>query len=73
MLRGVVDWRISWMVENACRSILSVQENGFEYIDRLLLLTLGGGQYGQVNRKRLCAEQGPSAEGYLTEDHGQAQ
>ena len=61
------------MVEDARRCILSIQEDGFEYIDRVLLLSFGGGEYGEVYGKSLCARQGSAAERDFAEYDGQAQ
>jgi hypothetical protein len=61
------------VIEDAFRCVLSVQEDGFEHIDRVLLLSFGGGEYGQVEREGLCARQGSAAEADLAEYDGQAQ
>jgi hypothetical protein len=55
------------VVDDACLCVLSVQEDGFEYIDRVLLLSFGGGEYGEVYGKSLCARQGSAAETDLPE------
>ena len=64
----VPDGHIAGFVEIGDRRVAPVEEDILKQLDRVAVLSLGGGQQREVGRHRLCAEEGSAAEAYFTED-----